>query len=194
MAVGPDLVLPQRQRLAERDAQLPLHEIEAGDHLGDGMLDLQAGVHLDEIEACCIGDELDRAGADIADGLRRGARGRRHLGAALRRDGDRGRLLDHLLMAALQRAFALEQRHHVAMAVAEHLHLDVARPRDVFLDQHPIVAERGLRLALRAGDRFGELAGRIDEPHAPAAAAGRGLDQHGIADAVGCVLAASRAL
>ena len=81
MTIGGDLVLLQRQRLPHGDAQLPLHEIEAGDHLGHGMLDLQPRVHLDEIEAGRIGDELDRAGADIAHGLRGGARRRRHRGA-----------------------------------------------------------------------------------------------------------------
>ena len=45
------LVLGLRQRLAGRDAQLPLHQIEAGDHLGHRMLDLQARVHLHEVEA-----------------------------------------------------------------------------------------------------------------------------------------------
>ena len=58
-----------------------------------------------------------------------------------RRHAGRGRFLDHLLMAALQRAIALEQMHGVAVIVGEHLHLDVARPRDIFLDQHAIVAE-----------------------------------------------------
>ena len=41
----------------------------------------------------------------------------------------------------------------VAVAVGEHLHLDMARRGDVFLDQHARVAERGLRLALRAFER-----------------------------------------
>jgi hypothetical protein len=37
-----------------------------------------------------------------------------------------GRDLHQLLEAALQRAFALAQRHHAALAVAQQLHLDVA--------------------------------------------------------------------
>src|SRR5262249_56856000 len=69
MAVGCDLVLPQRQRFSHGDAQLPLHEVEASDQLGHGMLDLQARVHLDEMKTGRIRDELDRAGADIARSL-----------------------------------------------------------------------------------------------------------------------------
>ncbi len=45
----------QRQRLAGGDAQLPLDEVEAGDHLGDRMLDLQPRVHLHEVEAAAPG-------------------------------------------------------------------------------------------------------------------------------------------
>ena len=53
-------------------------------------------------------------------------------------------------MAALQRAVALVEMDGVAVRVGEHLHFDVARRGDIFLDQHAPVAERALRLALRA--------------------------------------------
>ena len=98
---------------AGRDAELPFDEIEAGDRLGDGMLDLQARVHLHEPEAAgaqprgTVRDELDRAGPHIADRARRLDGGRPHLGAQRRRHAGRRRLLDHLLVAALQRAVAL---------------------------------------------------------------------------------------
>src|SRR2546430_11642907 len=35
-----------------------LHEIDAGDELGDGMLDLDARVHLDEVELPVLVEEL----------------------------------------------------------------------------------------------------------------------------------------
>ena len=73
----------------------------------------------------------------------------------------------------------------VAVRVGEHLHLDVARRGDVFLDQHARVAERRLRLALRAFERGLELGVLVDAAHALAAAAGHRLDQHRIADLVG---------
>ena len=50
MAVDREIFLPERQLLAGRDAQLPLDEIEASDHLRHGMLDLQPRVHLHEIK------------------------------------------------------------------------------------------------------------------------------------------------
>ena len=72
--------------------------------------------------------------------------------------------------------------HGVAEIVAEHLHLDMARLLDIFLDQHRVVAEGGLGLAPRAGQRLGEIVGIVDAAHALAAAAGARLDQHRIAD------------
>ena len=49
-AVAGDVILSQRQRLARGDAELPFHEIEPGHRLGDRMLDLQPGVHLEKEE------------------------------------------------------------------------------------------------------------------------------------------------
>ena len=39
-----------RQRLALGDQDLALDQVDAGDHLGDGVLDLDARVDLDEVE------------------------------------------------------------------------------------------------------------------------------------------------
>ena len=62
------LLLLQPERLAARDAQLQFDQIEPGDRLGDGMLDLQPRIHLHEIEfAVAIEQEFERAGALVAD-------------------------------------------------------------------------------------------------------------------------------
>ena len=57
----------KRQFRAGGDADLLLHQVEAGDHLGDRMLDLEPGVHFDEVELAILIQELDRAGAAIAE-------------------------------------------------------------------------------------------------------------------------------
>ena len=44
------LLLGERQLLAGRDLELPGDEVQAGDRLGHGMLDLQPRVHLEEVE------------------------------------------------------------------------------------------------------------------------------------------------
>jgi hypothetical protein len=86
-----------------------------------------------------------------------------------------GGFLDHLLVAALQRAVAFEQVDDIAVGVAEHLHLDMARGQDIFLDQHMVVAEAGRGLALargRAGGRGRRRSStlRIPLPPPPATA------------------------
>ncbi len=106
------------------------------------MLDLDAGVHLEEIKvALRVDQELDRSGADVVHRLGRAHRDLAHLRPHLRRDEWRRRFLDDLLMAALNRAFALEAMDDVAVRVGEHLHFDMARLLEKFLDVKAPVAE-----------------------------------------------------
>jgi hypothetical protein len=71
----------------------------------------------------------------------------------------RRRFLDHLLVAALQRAVALEQMHSIAVRVAEHLHLDMAGAVTYFSSstRSSPNAEAASRLA--AVQRGGEVLG-----------------------------------
>ena len=122
----------------------------------------------------------------IADGRGRRDGGAAHGVAHGRRHARRGGLLDDLLVAALQRAVALEQMHDIAVPVAEHLHLDVARLQNVFLDEHAPVAEGVRALHARALVEGGvEIEHPVDPAHALAAAAGDRLDQDRIADLIG---------
>ena len=144
--------------------------------LGHRMLDLQPRVHLEEVEALVLaGDELDRAGAVVADRLGQRDRLLAHLLARRLVEQRRRRLLDDLLVAALDRAFALAEIDDVAVLVAEHLDLDVARIDDELLDEHAVVAERGLRLRLASArslrrPRLAECAMRMPLPPPPAEA------------------------
>ncbi|MNM87516.1 hypothetical protein D3C81_996990 [compost metagenome] len=195
VAVDAQLLLRERQRLAGGDAQLPFDQVLPGDHLGDRMLDLQARVHLHEIEgAVLVGDELDGAGANIAHGLRSGDCRFAHGAAAFFRHARRGRLFQHLLVPALHRAVALEQVDAVAVGIGEHLDFDMARPGQVFLHQHLVVAEAGAGLALDRRQRGLEAIARLDHAHALAAAARAGLEQHRVADAVGLAAQQRRVL
>ena len=84
MAGDPDIVLGDRQRVTGGDAQLHLDEIQARHGLGHRMLDLQAGVHLEErdrrLGAGATDHELDRAGTLVAH-----VPGQRHRAVAQRR-------------------------------------------------------------------------------------------------------------
>src|SRR6185369_1556964 len=138
---------------------------------------------LEEVEsAALVEQELDRARARVADGARGGERSGGHLGAERGGHDGAGRLLNDLLVAALDRALALAEVQQRAVPIAEHLHLDVARTDEELLQVDPAVTERRLRLTTRGRERVGELALRRDRPHAlPAAARGR-LHEHGIAE------------
>ena len=103
------------QGLSGRDAQLPLDQVEPGDLFGDRVLDLDAGIELEEEHLVAGDEELGRAGASIAD------RGREGDGAV----GDPGadglveagwrRFLDHLLVPALHRAVPQPDSHDLAV-------------------------------------------------------------------------------
>ncbi len=73
----------------------------------------------------------------------------------------------------------------IALAVGQHLHLDVPGMREIFLEIHGAVAEGGARLVARGGQRRLKLVLEQRKLHAAPAAAGRRLDQHRIADVVG---------
>ena len=154
------------------------------------MLHLQPRVHLHEVGphvavVQLFGDELHRAGAHITHGLGGGHGGRTHLGAARGAQARRGRFFEDLLVAALHRTIALEQVDAVPVAVGKDLDLDVARAQHVTLHQHMVVAEAGLGLALARGQGLGKVSRLLHAPHALATAAGAGLDQHRVADALG---------
>ena len=171
--------------LAAGDPDLPVHEVEAGDHLGDRMLDLQPRVHLEEVErAVGVEQELDRAGVGVAGRFRAPPRPRRAM--RRRRSGvhrQRRRLLDDFLVAPLDRALALDERDDGAVVVAEQLDLDVPRTGDPALEVDGRVAERGPGLGARGADRVEQRVGGFDHAHALAAAAGDRLDHQRIADA-----------
>ena len=121
------------------------------------MLDLDPPVQLEEVEVAPVEHELDRARAAVADRPAERDRGLAHPRAQVGIEGGGGGLLEHLLMAALDRALALAEREHRAVLVGEELNLDMARPLDVALAEDGVVAEGRLRLALGRGERLVQL-------------------------------------
>ena len=168
------------ERAALGEAELLAHEVDAGDLLGDGVLDLQAGVHLEERDGAVLADEeLAGAGADVADLLEDRLRRLVERAVLLLGEERRGRLLDELLVAALQRAVAGRHDHDVAVLVGEALGLDVAGLVEVLLDEALAAAERRDRLAGGRLEELGHLLARAGDLEAAAAAAEGGLDRHG---------------
>ncbi|MCY1213453.1 hypothetical protein D9M72_252340 [compost metagenome] len=186
MADQRHLLLGDRQRFATGNANLPGHQVEAGDGFGDRVLHLQAGVHFHEEEvATLIQQEFHGAGTDVADGLGGAHGGFTHGAAQFRRQAGGGRFFDDFLVAALDGAVALVEVQAVAVAVGEHLDFHVARLEDVLLHQHARVAEGGLGFALGGGQGLGQFAFALYHLHALAATTCGGFQQHRVADALG---------
>ena len=183
-----DVVLGDRQRLARGDQDLLAHDVDAGDLLGHAVLDLHARVHLEEEVLAVLQQALDRAGRVVADGLGGVDGDLADLLAQLVVDQRGRRLLDQLLVAALDRAVALAEVDRVALLVGEHLDLDVARVGQVALEVDGVVGEELLALARGALERLLELVGLLGDAEALAAAAARGLDRDRVADVLGDLL------
>ena len=192
---GRNVLLRERQRFAVGNAQLPLHQIDAVDELGDRMLDLQPRVHFEEEEASVgIEHELAGAGVLVVDRLCGAHGGRAHRRAQFGRERDGGCFLDDFLMPALDRTFALAEMHGAAVRVGQHLKLDVARIAQIAFEQDGVVAERGQRFAFGRIERLVELRERFHHAHAAAAAAGAGFDQQRKTDALGFLAQRRKAL
>ena len=173
------------ERLARGDPDLLRHEVQARQHLGHRVLDLDAAVDLDEVVAARrVDEELERAHVLVARGDHGldGPLGERRAGGVV--DGGAGRLLHDLLVAALHGAVALADVDAVAVPVHDHLDLDVAVVLQPLLEVERVVAEGGTRLRAADRDRLLELARGAHHAHAPAAATRRRLDEHRVADAL----------
>ncbi len=158
--------------MAGGNGDLEFHKVEAGNLLGDGMLDLQARVHFQKIKIeIGVNEEFNSAGVDVAAGAREAHRGLAHLLAQVGRDDGRGRFLDHFLMAPLDGAFPFTERDDAAVGVGENLDFHVM----IFFEVEAVVAEsvHGFgRSIAECGIEFGVA---VDEAHALAAATGDGL-------------------
>ena len=121
--------------------------------------------------------ELARAGADVAGRLGDRLAGGVEPVALVVGQERRRRLLDHLLVPALQRAVAGPDDDDLAVLVGDELGLDMARPVEVALDEALAATERRDRLAHRAVEQLGDLLAGAGDLQAAPAAAERGLDR-----------------
>ena len=154
--------------------------------LAHGVLDLQARVHLEERDGAIGPDEeLAGSGADVADLLEdRLRRVVQRLGLLVREER-RGRLLDELLVTALQRAVARGDHDDVACGIGEALGLDVAGLVEVLLDEALAAPERRDGLACGRLEQFRDLVELAGDLQAAAAAAVGRLDGDGQAELLG---------
>ena len=163
---------------ASGDAQLDLDQVDAGDLLAHAVLDLQAGVDLQEPQVAVGGqEELAGGHAHVVDGLQQAAGGPDQAGVQALGQVRGRSLLQELLVAPLQGAVAGGHDGEGAVAVAGALGLDVPGGRDELL-QDEGAAGSGRRL--EGGGGADLLLGGEHRNAAPAPAVGA-LEGHGVA-------------
>ena len=168
------------------EPELLADDVEPGDELGHAVLDLEPRVDLEEPEgAVPVVEEL--AGRRVAQAGSRGDPNGHRVELAPLRLGQagRGRLLDQLLVAPLERAVALAEGNDPAGQVAQQLDLDVAGRQDLALEVDRPVAERRRRFSGTGKQRRRQVARPLDPTHPAAPAPGRRLDKERVAHPVG---------
>src|ERR1700722_2737013 len=126
------------ERLTRRDAELGLDQVDAHNLLGHSVLNLDAGIALDEkmFAAFRVDQELDVPGvhkarcAREADRVFQQASPKASLQPRSRRD------LDNFLISKLDRAIAFVEMNDAAVAVGQDLDLDMPWSRNQLLDKH----------------------------------------------------------
>ncbi|MNI20288.1 hypothetical protein D3C73_737620 [compost metagenome] len=185
VAVNLHFFLFDRQRLTGSDTQLLFNQIHAGDHLGNRMLNLNTGVHFDEIELAVFIQELESACAAVTDfhtGFRAALA---DITAHFAGDARCRSLFNHFLVAALHGAVALGQIDGVTLTVRQHLNFDMAWVFQVFFHVNHVVVESRFGLRLGHGNGLLEVFVAAHYAHAATAAAAGCLDDNRIADALG---------
>ena len=150
------------QRMALRDQNLRAHQVDARDDFRDRVLHLDARVHLDEepFVRVEIEQELHRARVVVTDLRWQSSPPRRTSSSrTCGSSADRRRDLHHLLMTPLHRAIALVQMQHVAVLVAEHLHLDVLGARNIFFQENRRIAKGAAGFVARLVQQVREIGG-----------------------------------
>ena len=168
------------------DADLLPDDIDAGQLLRDGVLDLKPRVHLHEPEfmGSGIDQELDRAGVDVTRLPGRPDRaiihGCEHVFGQLRR-----RDLQELLMPALNGAVAGAQVNDLTVPVRQDLNLHVPGRFDELLHVNAFIVEGRKGFRPRLGKLHDEVGLADDFPDSPSAAARGGLQHDRVSVFVG---------
>src|SRR6266481_885795 len=167
-----------------RDSNLRLHQVDAGNHLRHGMLDLNARIYLDEVPLAGVHvvKEFDRAGVAVVglapDAQRRFAQFGAHASGQICSWRD----LHDFLMTPLHGAIALPEMQQIAVVVGKNLHFDVPRARKKFLQENGGIAKGRARFALRFFELAIKLCGTLDDAHAAPASTHGCLDDDWVSD------------
>src|SRR5262249_6540804 len=182
------LALVDRERLAAGDSELPSDQVQPGGQLGNRMLDLKPGVHLDEVEGAVGVEELHRSRVGVAECLGRRQRGGKHSlsDRRVRPAGKERRrsLLQNLLVPALNRALALQAVDQLSAAISQNLHLDVPGRVKVSLEVDSLSSKRRAGAVAALAEHLLQLAWLTRHAHSDSATAAGGLAEHRKSDSL----------
>lgn len=189
---GGDAVLGKTKLLKSStsgDLDLGGDNVDPGDLLSNGVLDLDTGVDLNEIVAVLLVDkELSGTGVAVVDRLGEldgiGQDSIASLGGKVLSGGN----LDDLLVATLDGAVTLVQVDNVAVVVTKKLDLDVLGLVEEALDENGAVAKGTLGLGGGALEGLPQGSLLADDTHTTTTSAIGSLDDDGEAVLVGEVL------
>jgi hypothetical protein len=187
MAIGSYFVLPESKWMSRRNGNLFCNQIQSGYHLGNRMLNLQAGVHLKEVKLSTSVNEFHRAGVAVSSRACDASGSLANLFPGVSREGRRRRFLDDLLETPLHRTFPFEQVYDISEGITENLNLDMSWPFHKPLGIQSPVAEIALPFAPRLRHRIVKLGKVANNAHALAASSGRWLDDKRRTDRPGTV-------
>jgi hypothetical protein len=130
------------------------------------VLNLETGVHLHEVEfvSVSVKDELDSSCIGVINGLGSSNGSFTHLLPECRANVT-GRLLNDLLMAALDTAVSLVHVDVVAMLVSENLKLDMSGVLHKLLHNHVVIAECSHGFSLGSLKRIREVSFGLNNAH-----------------------------
>ncbi len=184
MSVADNICLPQVQRLTLRRLDLGLNDVDAARHFRDGMFDLQARIHLDEIELAVFKQEFESSHPAIADLSASLDASHTNRLDHIDRNSRRWRFFDHFLMTTLHRTVAVTKPDGIAVRVAQDLYLDMTGMLEKLLHVEDSRAKSLPCLLPRQGNGFMKQGSFLHHPHATPATTARSLDDDWIADLI----------
>ena len=170
-----------------RNSKLRCHEVDSGDLLGDGVLDLDASISLDEevLSGLWYHEELHGSGVGEVGGLGQPHSVGRQPISEPSVQVRRGSNLQHLLVSDLNRAIAFVKVHDRSPDVPKDLYLDVTRVHNEPLNEDFVGRERCASLAAAPFVGRRHFAGGVHDPHPTTATARSGFQHDGVAEASG---------
>mmetsp|Transcript_38226 Transcript_38226/g.74046 ORF Transcript_38226/g.74046 Transcript_38226/m.74046 type:complete len:354 (+) Transcript_38226:2589-3650(+) len=175
-----------RQRVALRDTELRLDDVDTCDFFGDRVLDLETSIHFDEVVmSLLVHKELTGSGILILGSLREAN--------SIATDGfshfvcdQRSRChLDDFLVTSLDGTVTLEQVDNVPVFVTDDLHLNVPWVLNELLEEHTTVPKSRSRLRGSSDETFRQLILVPAQTHSTTSSAERGLSHDRVTDFIG---------